>query len=460
MIVPNINKPKSFYTQDESNPSTTGLLSRYFSSWDVYPTQAMALNALTSDRMIFSCQYNPKEPGKRKYLVTELSTFYGKYASMEARHYYELIHGRCHLYFDIEFEIKENLDSIATDNVLDSVTVSYDEQIARGNEMLKLFKEFVSEQLFQVLQDSEFKIIELDSTTRKKYSRHLIYRHSRFCFSSNIVVGHLVQFMISNMNEDLKMKLNLAEDGFKCFVDMGVYSRNRNFRIWKSSKIEKNKSLDYLDARPLNFNDFVESLVTRTEGYESFKLHDFPDKTVAVSIKSDLSSRLSHVVPVPSDDHYDVKCALLKISGAPSLTIKIIPGTRILIATMIGNRFCLNLNREHKSNNVYYHVNLERGTCHQRCFDPDCKGFKGPEYSIYTGEIMERDLFEGVSDGEITQLFCDSEEKEMNFIFESVSDSEIAAIEEPAQPHAKDSIFEEIHDQALLEIVVPNTQLT
>ena len=457
-MLPKINKPKAFYTQDESNSATTGLLNRYFSSWDVYPTQAMALNSLTSDRMIFSFQYNPNEPGKRKYLVTELSTFYGKYANMEARHYYELIHGRCHLYFDIEFEIKENVDSIAEDNLLDSFPGSYDEQIARGNEMLKLFKEFVSEQLFKVLQDSDFKIIELDSTTRKKYSRHLIYRHSRFCFSSNIVVGHLVQFMISNMTEDLKMKLNLGEeDNFKCFVDVGVYSRNRNFRIWKSSKIEKNKSLEYLDARPLNFNDFVESLVTTTEGYETFNQLDFPDKKEAVSIKSDLSSRLSHVVPVPSDDHYEVKYALLKISGASSLTFKIIPGTRILIATMIGNRFCLNVNREHKSNNVYYYVNLERGTCHQRCFDPDCKGFKGPEYSIYTCEMMERDLFEGVSDGEISQLFHDSEENEKNFIFESVSDSEIAAIEEPVQPYSKNIIIEEIHAQSLLEIDVPTT---
>ena len=290
-----------------------------------------------------------------------------------------------------------------------------------------------------VLKATGFEIIELDSTTPKKFSRHLIYRHPCKCFKSNIGAGHLVRTMLANMDDDTKQKLNLNPVGeFKCFVDEAVYTKNRNLRIWKSSKIEKGVKLEFVDKRALNFKDFEASLVTCTSGLGYF---DFC--TDNESISKNTNPGISKNVPIasiPLDNFYSLKCTILEISNAPSLILKAIPETNVLIATLVGNRFCLNIGREHKSNNVYYYIDLSSGRCHQRCFDVDCKGFRGPEFSILTGERIDG-LFEGISDLELGELDLDQLDSIGEF-FEGISDQDIIST----------SIYGDITDQELLRL--------
>ena len=47
-----------------------------------------------------------------------------------------------------------------------------------------------------------------------------------------------------------------------------------------------------------------------------------------------------------------------------------------------GNRFCYFVRREHKSNNVMYVVDLYRGYARQKCWDPDCRGFRSDAFFI------------------------------------------------------------------------------
>ena len=50
------------------------------------------------------------------------------------------------------------------------------------------------------------------------------------------------------------------------------------------------------------------------------------------------------------------------------------PGQSDIVCFRIaGRRYCHCIGREHKSNGVYYVVNVSKGTYLQRCFDPDCK---------------------------------------------------------------------------------------
>ena len=42
-----------------------------------------------------------------------------------------------------------------------------------------------------------------------------------------------------------------------------------------------------------------------------------------------------------------------------------------------GNRFCENVERAHKSNNVLFVVDFNEGAYHQRCHDPECRGYRG-----------------------------------------------------------------------------------
>ncbi len=40
-----------------------------------------------------------------------------------------------------------------------------------------------------------------------------------------------------------------------------------------------------------------------------------------------------------------------------------------------GNRFCQRVQRQHKSNHIYFNVDLVTGNVTQRCHDPECSGF-------------------------------------------------------------------------------------
>jgi hypothetical protein len=48
----------------------------------------------------------------------------------------------------------------------------------------------------------------------------------------------------------------------------------------------------------------------------------------------------------------------------------------MLLLNLRGNRFCGNVGREHRSNGVYCIVDLAGGTWHQRCYDPECRGYR------------------------------------------------------------------------------------
>jgi hypothetical protein len=40
------------------------------------------------------------------------------------------------------------------------------------------------------------------------------------------------------------------------------------------------------------------------------------------------------------------------------------------------DRYCENIGREHKSNNVMFVVDLKQRFFYQKCFDPDCRHFR------------------------------------------------------------------------------------
>ena len=52
-----------------------------------------------------------------------------------------------------------------------------------------------------------------------------------------------------------------------------------------------------------------------------------------------------------------------------------------------GTRWCGHVGRQHKSNGIYFTVDLVRGTWAQRCFDPDCRGYRSPVMPL-PGHVM------------------------------------------------------------------------
>ncbi|KAJ1332331.1 hypothetical protein BSLG_008636 [Batrachochytrium salamandrivorans] len=210
---------------------------------------------------IFSFEDDPKNTGRRKYLVTSISDFWIRYKDMakSQRHYYELIESGtpCHLYFDIEYDKTCNpgLD---------------------GDAALDAFQNYICKRLGDAcaIDPKSICTIDLTSTTDVKFSRHLIMRVPGFAFQDNVHAGGFVARIVSDLTalrehyldhqlKEPKQASSLmgldtllpvdpciflgfvfnAEGAVQFFVDMGVYTRNRNFRLWRSSKLAKKVEL-------------------------------------------------------------------------------------------------------------------------------------------------------------------------------------------------------------------------
>ena len=65
-------------------------------------------------------------------------------------------------------------------------------------------------------------------------------------------------------------------------------------------------------------------------------------------------------------------------AGAAVRSWTAFPEYGVLTLNLFGNRFCENVERAHKSNNVMFIVDFRESAYYQRCHDPDCRGTRGP----------------------------------------------------------------------------------
>ncbi|GAB5366340.1 hypothetical protein AAMO2058_001135600 [Amorphochlora amoebiformis] len=184
------------------------------------------------------------EGGVRKFIAATYSDFWAKYCLLHphSRNYYEIIRESkpCRLYFDIEFNTELNPHVI-------------------GEDLMKIFKPRLQKQVASklgVVLPCEG-ILDLDSTTPTKFSRHLIC-HMGAVFKNTSHMKNFVDELIADLktermeNDSIKkLFVRTAVGKESVFIDSGVYSRNRCFRMLFSSKRKKSSSL-----RPSPSNQF------------------------------------------------------------------------------------------------------------------------------------------------------------------------------------------------------------
>eukprot|EP00117_Sycon_ciliatum_P005460 scpid36228/ scgid5919/ Coiled-coil domain-containing protein 111 len=205
--------------------------------------------------------------GRRRFLVSSYYQFYSWYKSIKKleRTFYEVIPEGCvcRLYFDLEYAKEHN--------------GGHDPDLCTA-----LFVKVVCFYLQQEysIECSPERVLDLDSSTEKKFSRHLIFHLDSCCFQNNIEAGRFVQYVCGDLWKHIKSSQSLSTDlsaeslqqlvikkadgSEDLFCDQGVYTRNRNFRLLGSSKLGKSAYLNvatmnrfmYLDAQraldPLN----------------------------------------------------------------------------------------------------------------------------------------------------------------------------------------------------------------
>ncbi|NXR65474.1 PRIPO protein, partial [Rhadina sibilatrix] len=415
------------------------------SVWKIFSRQAEAFNYVKTckeDVHVFALEKNTQS-GQRSYLVTtykELWFYYTKGYKTSLMHCYEVIPEKdaCKLYFDLEFYKPANPD-------------------ADGKSMVMKLIEFVSQKLKELydVNCSSKDVLNLDSSTDEKFSRHLIFLPQRTVFKDNTHIGNFVRTIlqpairlmesraavipteeaghvfqcsagagldgsltnltaveddskdwpaIAHETKDIEMPhheenvdfsfliVNDKEGNKQLFVDLGVYTKNRNFRMYRSSKAGKNVILKIAEdnkfipncEKDVSLEEayFLSSLICNIRGI--LQLH-----SNCVFVAFGLTDPVEGYQGSPYPEIDNFVRSLVNKDGLQGgirqwsyFSLK-----ELLIYDISGYRWCENIGRAHKSNNIMILVDLKNEIWYQKCHDPVCReqNFKSQSFPLPPG---------------------------------------------------------------------------
>lgn len=373
--------------------------------WRAFPTQAAAFAAAAADDpggerlRVFAVEVSAS--GARRFVVTGYPEFWRRYEAVPppGRHHYEIIRQGwpCHLYLDLEYATEHNPGK--------------DGQAA-VDAVLGLLRETLATRLGVAIEDPG--ILELDSSTETKFSRHLIVRLPGAAFASNLHAGAVVGWVVAAAGEArgrdpraAALFVSKGEGKETCFIDTAVYTKNRAFRLYLSSKAGKTAMLrptgrfgaPDLRAEQIFMASLVCNVPPEARLLRCFDEADGPPTAgrlrasrAAAGAADQGSSLRTGASPYPALDTFIETVAAGPDPGGPSAAIRgwaSLDGGAVLLFTIKGSRWCGNVGRHHRSNGVYYVADLQHGVWFQKCHDPDCTGYRSPATALPPGVAPE-----------------------------------------------------------------------
>ena len=253
-----VGKANSAAAGVDKSRSVVGLLKKTF---PVEWRQQDCLNKIASkddtEMRVFAFEDTTFKPGCRKFIVASIRDFFPWYMSKcpaQQRHFYELILERrpCRLYFDLEFQRPFNAE-------------------VDGPAMVQQFIEVVCASLAELLGlelDAQRDFLVMDSSNDQKFSAHVIVhvpgekdaeinkengeadnrnvenrptaeanpRERLFPPDNTDTVKRIVFYICSQLLRENRCQVRTGANEWTSFCDSSVYSRNRNFRLFLSSK--------------------------------------------------------------------------------------------------------------------------------------------------------------------------------------------------------------------------------
>eukprot|EP00933_Yihiella_yeosuensis_P021727 TRINITY_DN1716_c0_g1_i4.p1 TRINITY_DN1716_c0_g1~~TRINITY_DN1716_c0_g1_i4.p1 ORF type:complete len:484 (+),score=40.43 TRINITY_DN1716_c0_g1_i4:147-1598(+) len=310
-------------------------------------------------------------------------------------HFYEMFEeGRpCWPYFDMEFMKDEHPD-------------------LNGQEVMiafrRVFQRFCRESLEFELDLS--RMLEMDSTTDVKFSRHVVIKAEGFAFRSNKHFGKLVNKFVEYAKSDKvdadSQRLLFPNGG--SVIDLNVYNSQRAFRVLFHSKLGKKAQLKWVDTgseviKPTDSlaQQLYSSLASNVP--VDAVLFDHPSLAQVREVWKMGTDSGSSWLPLDNLvslqplinwilQEWDAKRRQIgkEDGGQAARFYKALRKARdpnIVIISISGNRYCTRRGRSHKANGVYFVLDLKAGWIEQKCYDVDCKGIRGlrwriPEYLL------------------------------------------------------------------------------
>ncbi|CAH8526893.1 unnamed protein product [Schistosoma mattheei] len=348
------------------------------------------------EMMVFSYEsLSLGNEGQRSFLACGIQSFFYTYkqTAPSSRCHYEVImvDRPAKLYLDIEFCRLSNQNK--------------DGEVA-VNTFLKALCACIRFFYDVTIEPSE--IFILDASTSKKFSQHVIINSKNLVFRSNLEQGQLIRILCKSLSQYSLLNTDFlytnecshcsnqinrlirgifpevqltSNDAKNCFAlpklkqstsssselwtsvcDLGVYTRNRNFRLAGSCKlsgsglllpnyvINKNEIFSCIWS---NWRSWARTLVTYIDGQW---------KIIREWFNRGLSDeKISNVL-----HNFENRIKIISFNkGKLAMTVEKL-------------RFCERVNRSHKSNHIILVFDLINGCYYQKCLDPDCRlvGFR------------------------------------------------------------------------------------
>lgn len=358
----------------------------------------------------------------RTYLSIDYETlwFYYVRCPEDERHLYEIVRegSPCKLFFDLEFDRNHN--------------EGLDEMLAMQTFYNRLIQ-FIRTNLGRETRREDF--LELDSSSQNKFSRHIIWAKGSTFENVNVLKAFVHRFVEEMGGGPLFCMTNDGE--WKSIIDKNVYTKNRNFRLFLSSKATDRTRV--LRISPYNvFVPIVQPIVQGMETEKAFFLASLilnvnNDGSRVISL-SDLpfAQDSSHMAIVPArpyqlGNHQALipgggRIGNLTSTGAANSLLgfhrsypkmvnffdemlsnwsvgpfrfRNIPRfypditSNIILINFDGYRFCERIGRHHKRNNIYLLLDTVKEVWYQKCQDSDCRGFKSIEREVHSDVMRE-----------------------------------------------------------------------
>nr|XP_019955886.1 PREDICTED: DNA-directed primase/polymerase protein [Paralichthys olivaceus] len=412
------------------------------SVWKLFPRQSLAIGFAQGCKEVvhvFALEKEKTSQGQRIYLVTsytELWHYYRTYPQ-SLMHCYEVIPegAVCKLYFDLEFHKPSNKGADGKTMVSSLIQVF-------GNKLMEVYG----------IECSAKNVLTLESSTEEKFSQHLIFNLQNAVFKDNIHVGRFIHAALQPVlikarnggsldggiyseaengetrtrvvpegkaegidvlaespqtkrrkqeETDLSFLKVKNKDGQEClFVDLGVYTKNRNFRLYKSSKVGKNAAFTVADNNQFLAKQkkgisseesvFLASLVCNVSFTGQRILScDVPEtKTSTTQRPQQGSARnsdsLSGSLMSPHQEVDNFVLTLVRKDGIQGSIRRwnYFVAEQLLVYDIVKYRWCENVGTFHKSNNIMIVVDLKEEVWYQKCHDPDCRNFRSSSYPL------------------------------------------------------------------------------
>ena len=334
--------------------------------------------------------------GRRRFVVCSYERFCEKYLKIDAEacHFYEVIRegqpSRLYLDVDVDQTRKITIDG----SILVDLLISFVNHC-----LLVMYKRVCNRN----------QILLLDSSTSTKFSQHLVYPD--VIFRSNADCGNFVKTIMNaawnrvEKNEDSELTRGYSVDSLVWLFlddddlastfasDVTVYSKNRHFRIWRSSKLEKKIPLTV--AKENRY-----PLLTDNQTFRDSMI--IPPLRAAFDPPLLEYASAPHVKGLSQSEDNITDCKILKASSYQDLDrfvlqhirsnpmhkdvelnqIREYADGRTITYHIKGSRWCMNVKREHKKNRPFYCVNILKKSIYQMCHSLSCQGYQSKGTAI------------------------------------------------------------------------------